>query len=1027
MTSTAVFFATLISGALAPATPVDFQKQIQPLLAERCLPCHGPEKHKGALRLDSAVTALAGGATGPALEPGRGTDSLLIQRVKGLGDEDRMPPEGEPLTPAQIQLLTRWIDEGASWGTPPQGGAAPVAAESVHWAYRAPKRPPSPPLGPSIAAKALHSDIDRFIAARLQDNGLSMSPKAAPETLLRRLSLDLIGLPPTVPELDAFLSDRRPDAYARQVDRLLASPHFGERWARWWLDLARYADSQGYEKDRARVMWKYRDWVIDAFNQNISWKQFTIEQIAGDMLPAPTERQRIATGFHRNTLINEEGGVDPEEAYFEALVDRVGTTASVWLGTTLACAQCHNHKFDPFSQKDFYKFMAFFSNNETALRGTLFADLHMGEPILSLPTPAQSSALDELKKQIAKVEQEINSDSPELQRAQRAWEQKQQQAESDWHVLTPQKATSQGGATLSILSDGSVLAGGRLPPGDVYEVVVQTTQPTITALRLEVLPDKSLPKGGPGRGLDGGFLLTGFVASRAEEGATPLVFSSAAADEQVGSFGPATLLRKNTEGWAIDVEAVAKDGRRQAVFVLREPLQGPGALRVRFTHLPRALRAMGRFRLSATSGASPLFITQVPRRDRGLIHIPPARRSVADQARLTTLHRNKSTFFEAQRERLRTLQKQVDQLGIVTAMVLQERPGFERPSAYVRARGGFTSPTEKVFANVPKSLPPLPADVPANRLGLARWLVSDDNPLTARVTVNRFWEQLFGRGLLETSDDFGTQSPPPSHPELLDWLATEYMRLGWDTKAMLRTIVLSATYQQASHVTAEHKAKDPNNRWLARGPRFRVDAETLRDLALRSSGLLSSRVGGPSVFPWQPPGVWDVPYNDQGWKNSVGEDAHRRTLYTFLRRSSPYPFLINFDATSRETCTLRRSRTNTPLQALNTLNDPMLFEAAQALAFRMKKEAAPQPAKRVEYGFRLVTGRKPTLNESKAMEALYVTQMSRLKKDPAAVEALLTNPTLDAPKPPPNPDPERAALTLVANVLLNLDEALTKE
>ncbi|MDX2021532.1 MAG: PSD1 and planctomycete cytochrome C domain-containing protein [Deltaproteobacteria bacterium] len=1025
MTSIAIL-ASWLSVALTPAAPVDFQQHVAPLLAERCLPCHGPEKRKGALRLDAKATALEGGATGPALVPGHGEDSLLIQRIKGLGDEDRMPPEGPPLTPAQIQSLTRWIDEGANWGAQ-EAAPAPTTADATHWAYRAVARPPVPKLPPS--GVPIHGDIDRFVLARLREQGLTMSAPAPRETLLRRVSLDLTGLPPTLAEVDAFVSDKRPDAFARQVDRLLASLHFGERWARWWLDLARYADSHGYEKDRPRVMWKYRDWVIDAFNQNMSWKQFTIEQLAGDMLPSPTISQRIATGFHRNTLINQEGGVDPEEAYFEVLVDRVGTTASVWLGSTLACAQCHNHKFDPFSQKDFYTFMAFFSNNDTALRGSLFNDLHMGEPILTLPTPAQSTAREKLAQEMAEVQRHIDSDSAERRAAQRLWEQKQREAELQWQVLPPQKATSQGGAKLAVLSDGSVLASGPAPAGDTYDVVVHATLPNITALRLEVLPDKSLPKGGPGRAPDGGFLLTGFAASRGNEASTPLMFSTAAADEQIGGFGPATLLRKNVEGWAIDVAAAASSGRRQAVFVLREPMQGGGTLRVRLSHMPRALRAIGKFRLSATSGADPLFITQVPRRDRELLQVPESRRSTAQQDRLATLHRNNSSHFAPERARLRGLQKQVDELGIVTAMVLQERPGFERPSAFVRARGGFASPTEKVFANVPKSLPPLPPDAPANRLGLARWLVSDSNPLTARVTVNRFWEQLFGRGLVETSEDLGTQSPPPSHPELLDWLASEYMRLGWNTKALLRTIVLSATYQQSSRVRPDLLAKDPTNRWFARGPRFRLDAETLRDLALRSSGLLATRVGGPSVYPWQPAGVWDVPYNEESlvWKTSGGEDAHRRTLYTFLRRSAPYPLLINFDATSRETCTLKRPRTNTPLQALNILNDAVFFEAAQSMAARMQEGAGTKPAARLSYGFRLVTGRHPTSAELQTLNALFASQRERLRKDPSAVKALLTNPTVEDAKPPGVADPERAALTLVANVLLNLDEAVTKE
>ena len=1030
--------AEVVSAADVPAQPAKLAGDAVALFADRCVGCHGPNKRKGGLRLDAHASVLAGGASGPAVEVGKGTRSLMLQRVRGEGDEDRMPPEGPPLTEAQMQLLIRWIDAGAQWPQTTSTAVIPATSESAHWAYRAPVRVPAPAGKPS---KPHGSDIDAYVSARLQQEGLTLSPLAPRETLLRRASLDLIGLPPTLAEIDTFVRDRRPDAWPRQLDRLLASPHFGERWARWWLDLARYADSNGYEKDRGRVAWKYRDWVIDAFNANLSFKQFTIEQIAGDMLPGATDSQRIATGFNRNTLINQEGGVDPEEAFFETLVDRVGTTSSVFLGTTLACAQCHNHKFDPLSQKDFYKFMAFFSNGEAALRGELFNDLHMGEPILSLATPEQAAARQRLEGELAAIDKEIAADTPEVRAAQTVWEDQQRTVDRSWQVLAIDKATSRGGATMSVLRDGSVLVAGKLPPGDVYEIAGRTSLSSITGIRLEVLGDKSLPKGGPGRGADGGFLLTRFEAQllpNVAGPAVPLVFASAAADEQVSSAGPATLLGADPEGWAIDVEAVAANARRQAVFALAAPISGGGEKKfsLRLAHVARALRGIGRFLISVTSSDDPLFATHVPRKDRAALERPQDRRSPVEQSRLALLHAKKSSFFTKHRERQKAIRKQVGALGIATAMVLQERPGFDRPSAFVRMRGAFGSPAERVFADVPKALPPLPVDAPANRLGLARWLVDEGNPLTARVTVNRFWEQLFGRGLLETSEDFGTQSPPPSHPELLDWLATEFMRLGWSPKAMLRTIMMSTTYQQSSVVKVQHREKDPANHLLARGPRFRVEAETLRDSTLAVAGLLSPKLGGPSVFPWQPAGVWDVPYNDSYvWKTSEGQDALRRTLYTFLRRSAPYPYLVNFDATSRETCTLRRPRTNTPLQVLNTLNDPVFFKAAQALAARMQTEGGASPSQRIAYGLRLVTSRTPAAKEVKTLQNLFDLQRTRLAADGKATAQLLTDPTAPQPaadaKPPivstAAPEIDRAALTMVANVLLSLDEAITKE
>jgi hypothetical protein len=856
----------------------------------------------------------------------------------------------------------------------------------------------------------VRSPIDAFVLSRLEQEGLAPSPEAAPETLVRRLSLDLVGLPPAPEDVDAFVRDPSPRAYAALVDRLLASPRYGERWARPWLDLARYADTNGYEKDQRRTAWKYRDWVIDALNRDLSFRDFTIEQLAGDMLDGASVEQRIATGFHRNSQLNQEGGIDVEEYRFETLVDRVATTGAVWLGSTIACAQCHNHKFDPFSQRDYYRLMAFFDNGAYRVHGEgdeEVVDRWIDEPELELATPAQARRREELRREADALRKEVRSRDLEAEIA--AFEREIAGPEAPFVTLRPVRAAARSGARLERLADGSIRTSGDAADADTYTVTVRAAPAAITAFRLEALADAALPHGGPGRSKSGAYVVTSLAVAA---GGRTLPLSRAVADVSEGGRPAAHLVDGDDEtGWGVTSEAEA--GRAHfAIVAPRSPFAAAGATRtLTFTLGFQAAKShpqasLGRFRLSATAARRPFAGLPVPEDVRAVLLTPAPGRSADEKRALAKWFRPLAPSLDPARARLRAIAAELEGMNVVTALVMQERPGFERPSTLVREKGSFTSPGERVEAAVPPALGSLPQDQPANRLGLARWLASDDNPLTARVTVNRLWETLFGRGLVATTEDFGTQGERPSHPELLDWLAVEFEEKGWSQKALLREIVSSATYRQSSAVSPMLRERDPENRLLARGARYRVEAEMVRDIALSVAGLLSPRIGGPSVYPRQPEGVWNVPYSDMKWETSTGEDLYRRGIYTFWRRSSPYPGLVTFDATSREQCTPRRVRTNTPLQALTTLNDPAFVEAARALARRMAREGGERPADRIAHGYRLCTARRPVAADLDQLVALHAREAGRFAGQAAA---------------------EQDALATVATVLLNLDATLTRE
>ncbi len=896
----------------------------------------------GGLRLSNREEAFKGGISGRVIIPGDAENSLLVKRISSDEEGPRMPKGMTALSPEQIELIKRWINEGAHW---------PDNAENaVHWAFIPPKRPPIP----EVKNRAwVRNPIDAFILHRLEQEGLSPSPEAPKETLIRRLYLDLIGLPPTPEEVDAFLKDKRPDAYERLVDKLLNSPHYGERQALVWLDLARYADTDGYEKDLRRSIWRYRDWVIEAFNRDMPFDQFTIEQIAGDLLPNPTLEQRIATGFHRNTMQNLEGGVDQAEAHENKLYDRVDTTATVWLGLTMNCARCHDHKYDPIKQKEYYQLLAFFNNSKIYPVG----DASVGEEKwleaqIPAPTPEQQRRLQELTQAIAQLE------SRELPPAQ---------------VLTPLSVATASGAPVAILEDGTVLARGETPDTEVYRVRVRLPAGELRILQLECLPHPSLPAQGPGRAHNGNFVLTGV---RMQVGGKPVAFRDATADFVQSGFNPRAVLQPDntTSGLAV----AGHIGKPNTLtLTLQQPLRLKTPTEAEITleclYTTHKQHVLGCFRLKTAYG---------------------------DTARLIELKAAKRQL-EAE---------------IPTTLVMEDNPTDKPLTAVVRPRGEFTRQGEVVETGVPAVLHPFPEGAPRNRLGLALWLVSRDNPLTARVQVNRMWATIFGRGIVETLDNFGTQGAYPTHPELLDWLAVEFMESGWSMKHIYRLIVTSSTYRQSSRATPELLARDPKNELYARAPRYRLPAELVRDVALAASGLLSRKIGGPSVFPPQPEGVWDIPFNADRWITDTGENRYRRGLYTFWRRTAPYPSMVAFDAPSREVCVAMRPRTNTPMQALVLLNDPAYMEAAVALAQRMAARGKGNLQASLRYGFRCCTAREPTPAELQRLEQLYRQMRERYAKQPDAAQKLVGK-----------PDAHTAALALVANTLLNLDETITRE
>lgn len=1130
--------------------PVDYNEQVRPILSRNCFPCHGQDDgHRSAgLRLDiraEATKPLEDGAT--AIVPSDPDASELVFRITETDESVHMPPKktGNLLQPDEVALLTRWIQEGAPY--------------TEHWSLIPPEHKPLPEIQHRAWPR---NGIDHFVVKRLEDAKLEPAPEADKFVLLRRVSLDLRGLPPTPREVAEFARDTSPNAYENAVDRFLDDPAYGERWARMWLDLARYADSAGYGSDPLRLdMWRYRDWVIDAFNRNLPFDQFTTEQIAGDLLENPTLDQKLATAFHRNTMTNTEGGTDDEEWRVAAIKDRVDSTMQVWMGLTMGCAKCHTHKYDPITQEEYYRFFAIF--NQTA-----DADLPDESPTLPAPTPDMIAKNRAIDAEIAKLKPALDQTTPELAAAQKRWEDSLAQR-GGWTILEPVATSSEHGARLDVQSDHSVLVSGMNPDHDTTRITARTDLKGISAFRLEVLPDPTLPGAGAGRGAYGRFVLSRVVVdaqpipgetgqpigryvrfelpgdqkmlSLAEvqvfHGAENIAPRGAASQSSTAHEGPARLaIDGETNGrffearstthtraerdpwWEVKLDAatpidrlvvwnrtdgdvggrlagvrvsILDDARRtvwqasiaEAPRPSRELVPGgrqtvalaqaeadfttkgfnaaelvkpdakglkgwsvgqnetrPHALVLVVADQPLGIAPvelsfrleqgandtganLGRFRLSATNDPAATRRLGVPEPILAILDTAADHRAAEQSETLARHYRSIAPELKPTRDAIARLEK--SRPAIPNLPVMVELTGAKKRETHLLRKGNFLDPGEVVEPGVPAALHDLPANAPVSRMSLAAWLVDPRNPLTARVTVNRFWSQLFGVGLVETEEDFGTQGDLPTHPELLDWLALEYERLGWDTKALLRLIVTSSTYRQSSKTTPERLEVDPRNRLLSHAPRFRLEAEMVRDQALALSGLMSQKIGGPSVFPPQPEGLWQAAFNGQRtWSSSAGEDRYRRGLYTFWRRTVPYPSMATFDAPSRETCTIKRSRTNNPLQAFVTLNDPVFVECAQALGRRIVREGGTTVEERIRFGLRLCLGRPAADEQVGPLRTLYQAELERYRTDPESARALATEPI--GPLPEGLDAAEAAAWTTIANVLLNLDGVLTK-
>lgn len=968
----------LIGIPLRAAEPDLFTTEVRPILARHCFKCHGPDDkaRKAKLRLDQRDIALR------VLSPGNPEQSELVKRTSSHDPSFMMPPPvaKNPLTDAQRQVLRRWIESGATY--------------TQHWSFVPPKRWDLPAVRQPKWPK---NGIDNFILARLEAEGLSPSPEADRYTLVRRLFLDLIGVPPTIDEAEAFLSDKSADAYEQLVDRLLKDQRYGERWARRWLDLARYADTNGYEKDRQRSIWPYRDWVIDALNADMPFYQFTIEQLAGDMLPNPTEAQRIATGFHRNTMLNEEGGIDPLEFRFHAMTDRVATTGTVWLGLTLGCAQCHSHKFDPIPQRDYYRFFASLNNAD--------------EPLLDVHNPNVEKQRQEIQTKIDALMADLAKKLParELDKKFGDWLARERPRTVPWQVLRPTEAKSNL-PLLTIQDDDSVFVTGDQSKADTYRLKFQAKAGT-TALRLEVLPDDRLPRHGPGRvyyeGAPGDFNMSNFAVF---VNGKKLKIAKATHSFANGGNSAAFAIDDNLQtGWSID----GGQGRPHfAVFQLAEPLAA-GEFELQMTFERYYASGLGRFRLTATT-AKPPDARDATNEIEALLLVPDDKLTAEQRDQLLKHYLATSPELAKERQAIDQLRKQVP--AFPTTLVMHERPPENPRLTFIHNRGEYMQPTDKVEAGALSMLNPPKI---TNRLELARWLVSPDNPLVARVTVNRQWQAFFGTGIVRTLQDFGYTGEAPSHPELLDWLATEFIRQGWSMKQLHKTIVMSATYRQVSRVTPELLSKDSANRLLARGPRVRLEAEMIRDSVLQASGLLSRKMHGPSVFPPQPASVTtEGTYGAIAWKASPGEDRYRRGLYTFTKRTAPFAAFAAFDGPSGESCIPRREVSNTPLQALTLLNDVAFTEAAQALGRDLAGHKG-SVAERAELLFRRCLTRPPSPEESASLVRFFENQKKRF-----------VTKELDAAKiagPGDGDAAERAAWTSLARALFNLDEMIVKE
>ena len=929
-------FAVLLLAPSAPAQEVQFNRDIRPILSNKCFFCHGPDekKRKADLRLDLREGALADLGNYAAIVPGKPEESEILSRVAHRDPDEVMPPpksKRSRLTESEVALLRQWIVQGAKY----QG----------HWSFE--------PIAKIALPKAwLGNPIDAFIDAELQNAGIKASPRADRATLIRRLALDLTGLLPTPEETRAFLSDNQPKAWERLVDRLLASPHHGERWGRHWLDQARYADSHGYSIDGDRDMWPFRDWVIKALNDDMPFDQFTIAQLAGDLLPNRTKSQLVASAFHRNTLINQEGGSDREQFRVESVIDRVNTTGAVWLGLTVGCAQCHTHKFDPITQREYYQLFAFFNNTEDA-NGTgptvEVAEYEILNNAPKPPSPPESESREPAK----------------------------------WNPVRYLEHRTASGAPLRLLEDNSLLVDKSAKPKDAYELTAITYLDKVAALRLRVLTDPSLPRNGPGNAANGNFVLTRLQIT---VNGNPVRLTRATADhEQPGYPVAAVIDADKNSGWAINVgrgQKATLNARHEAAFHFDKPVETKGEpIRIRMEHDLNENYLVGRFAIDLSSTAPPA---------------PKTKKLSAPKPRKGKL------------------------------MVMKEL-NKHRPT-FILTRGDFTRPNKEAGEVNPGVLSQVQPAFPKTehrptRHDLARWIVDPANPLTPRVTVNRIWLHYFGRGLVATEEDFGTQGTPPTHPRLLDYLSHRFVEDGWSVKKIHRLIVTSQAYQRSSVARPDLESKDASNLLLARQGRIRLDAEIIRDAALTASGLLTRKIGGPGVYPPQSAGIYAFTQNRKNWKTSTGPDRYRRAMYTFFYRSAPYPLLSTFDAPDFQTTCTRRLRSNTPLQALTIANDPAFLEIAQGLAARLIREVPGDIEKRIRRAFLLTLCREPEREELKILLDYYRTQATDFATDAASARLLVT----DELRATQESYTDAAALVGVARAIINTDNFITRE
>jgi hypothetical protein len=1039
--------AILVFGESQAAQGVEFNRDIRPILSDTCFTCHGPDaaNRKTKLRFDTEAGAFADLGGYRAIVPGDLAKSEMYRRISAKDEAVRMPPaySGRKLTERQIELIRLWIEQGAKW--------------QRHWSLIPPQRPSLPQL----KNKSARNPIDFFILDRLEREGLSASPEADKATLIRRVTLDVTGLPPTPAEVEAFLADKSPDAYEKRVDRLLQSPRYGERMATRWLDAARYADTNGYQTDGERTMWRWRDWVINAFNQNMPFDRFTIEQIAGDLLPNATLDQKIATGFNRNHRGNGEGGIIAEEYAAEYVVDRVDTTSTVWLGLTMGCARCHDHKYDPILQKEFYQVFAYFNNVPEKGRANKYGN---SPPMLKTPTLQQEKQLKDLERRLAIAESQFAKWAPELAAAQTEWERSLNRTRLiHWSITeglvahfpldgnTTEQSTN---AVDAKPQNGKVIDGEPdFAPGQIGLAASFDGKRFIDGGNLAEFGfyDKfSLgawiyPTDG-----QGGAVLSRTKDSEKEQGYS-LYLENGKVQLNLVQRWLDDALRVETESslppnrWHHVMATY--DGSRQASAVKIYVNGKPEKLKVLLDELNQTFKTPEPFRIGGGGGPESRFHgyiddvrvynTTLPPEAVEVIAtsdaitdiaaIPPERRTKPQARKIQSyfLDKHASEAIQQARQQLEALRKQREQLieSFPTTMVMEEM----KPSrdTFVLIRGAYDKHGEKVIPGIPASLPPLPAAVPNNRLGFARWLVDPSNPLTARVAVNRSWQMYFGTGLVKTVDDFGSQGEWPTHPELLDWLATEFVRTGWNVKALQKMIIMSATYRQSSRVTPELLQKDPENRLLARGPRMRLPAEMIRDQALAISGLLVEKVGGPSVKPYQPEGLWKDLSGTDDYVQDRDENLYRRSLYTFWKRTVAPPSMVTFDSALREMCTVRETRTNTPLQALTLMNDVTYIEASRALAQRIMTEGGATPEERLSLAFRLATARRPRPHEQEILLAGFQHHLAEYLKDQKAAVKLIgagefpINEKLDVS--------QLAAYTTMAGLILNLDETITKE